>query len=130
MTVFGGVIVAVAFPLVTSAVGRVLIALAARRAPGRANAPLYLAGPVDHLRIAAVLAYENDLLVNLSADLPTELAGRAWRVVADAGGRTRVERWLEDGTALRAYCTAAGAIMLADRGWGGNVACEPAMAVS
>jgi len=72
MTVFRGVIVATAFPLVTWAAGRVLIALAVRTPPGPAGARLYLADRVD--RITAVLAYENELLMSFAADLPTEVA--------------------------------------------------------
>ena len=67
--------------------------------------------------------------VGFAADFPTELAARAWRVVADDSARTRPERWLEDATAPQAYRSADGAIMMADRVWGGNVECEPAVAV-
>jgi len=49
--------------------------------------------------------------------------------LADASARTRLERWLDEATALRADRSADGALMLADPRWGDNVACEPAMTV-
>ena len=67
--------------------------------------------------------------VGIAADFPTELAARAWRVVADDSARTRLERWLEDANAPQAYRSADGAIVMADRVWGGNVECEPAVSV-
>ncbi|MHB2023777.1 MAG: hypothetical protein ACYCO3_10675 [Mycobacteriales bacterium] len=127
MTPIRAVIVTMAFALVVWAAGRALTALAARNPSCRTRQ--YLAGRVDRLRIAAVVAYEDELLVTLAADVHPELAARAWRVAADASARTRLERWLDDATPLRAYRSADGAIMLADPVWGGNVACEPALAV-
>ena len=126
MTMSRGVIVAMVFALEVWAMGRVLTALVARTPRGPASVRLYLADRVDHLPNTSVLAYEDELLVSLAADLPT---GRARRVVAGANARTGLERRLEDVASLRAYCSADGAIMLAALVWGGNIACEPAMAV-
>ncbi len=83
--------------------GRVLIALVAQTPPGPDRARLYLADRVERLRVTAVLVCGDELSVGFAADFPTELAARAWRVVADDSARTRPERWLEDATARQAY---------------------------
>ena len=88
-----------------------------------------LADRVERLRVTAVLVCGDELFVGIAADFPTELAARAWRVVADDSARTRLERWLEDANAPQAYRSADGAIVMADRVWGGNVECEPAVSV-
>jgi hypothetical protein len=129
MTPMRAVILTMAFALMVWTAGRALTALAARNPSASCGTRQYLAGRVDQLRIAAVVAYEDELLVTLTADAQTELAARAWRVAADVSARTRLERWLDDAAPLRAYRSADGAIMLADPVLGGNVACEPALAV-
>ena len=91
---------------------RVLIALVARTPSGLASTRLDLADRVDQLRMTSDLACEKELLDTLGAVLTTQLAARAWPVVADATARTRRERWLEDVTVPRAYCTVEGAIMV------------------
>jgi hypothetical protein len=129
MTPFQVLIVAMAFPLAVSAMSRGKDRLATRTPPALAGTGLYLADRVDRVRFTAVLAYRDEFLVGLAADFPTELGPRAWRVAACPRARGRLEGWLQDATALLAYRSADGAITPADRLWGGNVECEPGMAV-
>lgn len=129
MTLFRGVIRAMAFPLAVWPEGRALLAVVARTTSEAVTGRLYQSGRVDRLRINAVIVYDDELLDSSGAHFPLDLPPRAWRVAANASARTRLERWLEDATALRAYRSDDGAITLADRVWGGHVACEPALAV-
>jgi hypothetical protein len=55
---------------------------------------------------------------------------KAFRVTASECSLTRVRRWRDEGTLLRAYLSHDGAIMLADPMLGGNAAREPATNVT
>jgi len=48
-----------------------------------------------------------------------------FRITASTCSLTRVRRWRDESTPLRAYLSYDGAIMLADPALGGNAPCEP-----
>ena len=77
---------------------RVLIAFAAGTPPGSASGRLYLADPVDHLRITAVLAYEDESCWSAWPLISISSWPVHWPVVADVNARARLDRWLEDVT--------------------------------
>ncbi len=86
----------------------------------------YLAGRLHGLRITAVVAYEDELLITLATSPGGEPPAGVFRVTADIYHRARVQRWQRESTPLRGYLSEDGAIMLADPVLGGNAACEPA----
>jgi hypothetical protein len=78
---------------------------------------------MDGVQINTIMDYEDELLVNLATqDAP--LAG-VFRITASTCSLTRVRRWHDESTPLRAYLSHDGAIMLADPALGGNAPCEP-----
>ena len=67
--------------------------------------------------------YDDELLVSLATqDAP--LTG-VFRITASTCSLTRVRRWHDESTPLRAYRSHDGAIMLADPALGGTAPCEP-----
>ncbi len=86
------------------------------------------------MQISALVDGDDELLISLStpvagiAPASPELAP-VLRVTARDCSLTRVRRWCDEGTVLRAYLSKDGAVMLADPVLGGNAACEPAAAV-
>ncbi len=89
-----------------------------------------LAGRHDNLQVAELVVYGDELLVTFASGPTAELTARTWWTANDPSSRHRLERWRHEATRLQAYLSTDGAIMLADRRWGGNVACEPAMALT
>lgn len=108
-----------------SAVGRVLTMVAVRTPAGRQ----YLAGRRDNLRVADFVVYGDELVVMFADDRNVGLSAHTWWTANEPSSRHRLERWRGESTWLRAYLSADGGIMLADPWWGGNVACEPALAL-
>jgi hypothetical protein len=85
--------------------------------------PVIAAPGVPAVQITAIIDYGNELLVSLATqDAP--LAG-VFGITASTCSLTRVRRWHDESTTLRAYLSHDGAIMLADPALGGNAPCEP-----
>jgi hypothetical protein len=122
---------AVAFRLLLWAIGR-LVTATAERAPYSRDRKQYLAGRLDGVQITTLVDGGDELLVGLTAP-PTAQAVRrldeVFRVTADECSLSRVRRWRDEATVLRAYLSDDGAVMLADPALGGNAACEPATTV-
>jgi hypothetical protein len=118
--------VAAAFVVAAWVGARVLTELPEPAPPARQ----YLAGRCDNLQIADVFVCEDELLVTFDTDRTNELTARTWWAANDATSRRRLERWRKEETRLQAYLSTDGGIVLADRRWGGNVACERAMALT
>jgi hypothetical protein len=73
-----------------------------------------------------MVVYDDELLVSLATqDAP--LAG-VFRITASTCSLTRVRRWRDESTPLRAHLSHDEAVMLADPMLGGNAACEPPIA--
>ena len=105
------------------ATGRVVTAAGNRIAPAPGRSRHYLAGRLGGVRIATIVDYDGELLVSLATqDAP--LAG-VFRIPASTRSLTRVRRWHDESTPLRAYLSRDGAIMFADPALGGNAPCEP-----
>ncbi len=126
MTTSVAVAVAAAFICAVWAACRVLTA----RLEGAPPIRQYLAGRRDDLQIADSVVYQDDLLVIFAADPTIGLTANTWWVANEPTSHHRLEPWRDGSTVLRAYLSADGGTMLADPIWGGNVACEPAMARS
>jgi hypothetical protein len=104
-------------------IGRAVTAAGNRIPPAQGRSRHYLAGRLDGVQITTITGYGDELLVSLATrDAP--LAG-VFRVTASTCSLTRVRRWHDEGTPLRAYLSHDGAIMLADPALGGNAPCEP-----
>ena len=104
-------------------IGRAVTAAGNRIAPALGRSRHYLAGRLDGVQITAIIGYGDELLVSLAIqDAP--LAG-VFRITASTCSLTRVRRWHDESTPLRAYLSHDGAIMLADPALGGNAPCEP-----
>ena len=119
---------AIALPLVVCAVG-VLIALAARTPPGPDSAWLiWPTGSSGFESPPSSSAGTSSSLASLPISQPSwpQGPGEWWPTTAPERG---LERWLEDANAPQAYRSADGAIVMADRVWGGNVECEPTVSV-
>lgn len=119
---------AASFPLLLWAIGRGVSAAGARVPADPAADRQYLAGRVHGARIADLLACGDELLVSLAAPAGGGQLARVYLVTGDAYCRARAERWRREGTPLRVYLSADGAVQLVDPVLGGNVACEPAAA--
>jgi hypothetical protein len=103
--------------------GRAVTAAGNRIPPAQGRSRHYLAGRLDGVQITTVIDYDDELLVSLATrDAP--LAG-VFRITASTCSLTRVRRWHDESTPLRAYRSHDGAIMLADPALGGNAPCEP-----
>ena len=111
-----------------SGLGRAFTGLPARPARPQSS-PTYLAGRVEGVSIEVLLKSPTELLIAFASTEPNIVAGRVWRSEKTPVARDRLARWWRDGTILRAYLSECGAVMLADRQWGGNVACTPALGV-
>jgi hypothetical protein len=116
---------AAGFPLLLWGIGRAVTAAGSRASPSRARRQ-YLAGRLSGVLITTVVAFDDELLVSLSAQTYGPLAG-VFRVAASECSIPRVIRWRNENTPLRAYLSQDGAIMLADPVLGGNAACEPSV---
>jgi hypothetical protein len=104
-------------------IGRAVTAAGNRIPAAQGRSRHYLAGRLDGVQIITIIDYGDELLVSLATrDAP--LAG-VFRVTASACSLTRVRRWHDESTPLRAYRSHDGAIMLADPALGGNAPCEP-----
>jgi hypothetical protein len=104
-------------------IGRAVTAAGNRIPPAQGRSRHYLAGRLDGVQITTIIGYGDELLVSLATqDAP--LAG-VFRITARACSLTRVRRWHDESTPLRAYRSHDGAIMLADPALGGNAPCEP-----
>ncbi len=124
------VLTGIAFPLLLWAIGRGVTALASR-VPSAAGRPRqYLAGRLYGVRITALAAGEDELLVSLAIGDAGDPLDKVFRVTASECALSRVRRWRDESTPLRGYLSEDGAIMLADPVLGGNAACEPATTVS
>jgi len=103
--------------------GRAVTAAGNRIPPAQGRSRHYLAGRLDGVQITTIIGYGDELLVSLATqDAP--LAG-VFRITATTCSLTRVRRWHDESTPLRAYLSHDGAIMLADPALGGNAPCEP-----
>jgi hypothetical protein len=105
---------------------RVLGALAEPLPPTRH----YLAGRHANLQMEDLIVYDDEVLLTFVNDRSIELTTHTWCAAREPSSQHRLERWREDRTSLHAYVSSDGAIMLADHRWGGNVACEPAVALT
>jgi hypothetical protein len=130
------VLTAAAFPLLLWAIGRAVTAVGERVPDGLGRRHQYLAGRLDGVRIIATVEGENEFLVTVAtqtADATRStgdpLAG-VFGVTAGECSLTRVRRWRNEGTPLRACLSKDGAVMLADPVLGGNAACEPPVTVT
>ena len=104
-------------------IGRAVTAAGNRIPPAQGRSRHYLAGRLDGVQITTIIDYGDELLVSLATqDAP--LAG-VFRITASTCSLTRVRRWHDERTPLRAYLSHDGAIMLADPALGGNAPCEP-----
>ena len=104
-------------------IGRAVTAAGNRVSSADSRSRHYLAGRLDGVQITAIIDYDDELLVSLATqDAP--LAG-VFRITASTCSLTRVRRWHDESTPLRAYLSHDGAIMLADPALGGNAPCEP-----
>jgi hypothetical protein len=104
-------------------IGRAVTAAGNRVPPAQGQSRHYLAGRLDGVQITTLIDYDDELLVSLATPA-APLAG-VFRITASACSLARVRRWREEGTALRAYLSHDGAVMLADSALGGNAPCEP-----
>ena len=105
------------------AIGRAVTAAGNRIPPAQGRSCHHLAGRLGGVRITTIIDYGDELLVSLAThDVP--LAG-VFRIAASTCSLTRVRRWHDESTPLRAYLSHDGAIMLADPALGGNAPCEP-----
>jgi hypothetical protein len=104
-------------------IGRAVTAAGNRIAPGQGRSRHYLAGRLDGVQITAIIDYGDELLVSL-ATRDAQLAA-VFRIAASTCSLTRVRRWHDESTPLRAYRSYDGAVMLADPALGGNAPCEP-----
>lgn len=123
----------VGLPVLLWAIGRAVTTTAERAGHGLGLPRQYLAGRLQGVQISALVDGGDELLISLSTPA-TGTASRAmgelskvFRVTARECSLTRVRRWRDEGTVLRAYLSKDGAIMLADPMLGGNAACEPAI---
>jgi hypothetical protein len=90
--------------------------------PAQSRSRHYLTVRLDGVQITTIIDYDDEFLVSLATqDAP--LAG-VFRITARACSLTRVWRWHDESTQLRAYLSRDGAIMLADPVLGGNAPCE------
>lgn len=130
------VLTAAAFPLLLWAIGRMVTAMGERAPHSRGRSHHYLAGRLYGVRITALIDGGDELLVSLTAQTSDESQAvsnpldKVFRITASECSLTRVRRWRDEGTLLRAYLSHDGAIMLADPTLGGNAACEPATTVT
>ena len=94
------------------AIGRAVTAAGNRIPPAQGWSRHYLAGRLDGVRITTITGYGDELLVSLATqDAP--LAG-VFRITASTCSLTRVRRWHDESTPLRAHRSHDGAVMLAD----------------
>lgn len=130
------VVTAAAFPLLLWAIGRMVTAMGERAPHSRGRSHHYLAGRLYGVRITALIDGGDELLVSLTTQTSDESQAvstpldKVFRITASECSLTRVRRWRDEGTLLRAYLSHDGAIMLADPALGGNAACEPATTVT
>lgn len=124
------VLAAAGFPVLLWAIGRGVTAVAARVPADAVRSRQYLAGRVHGVRITGLLACEDELLVSLTAPAGGHLLAGVFGVTGDMYCRARIQRWHREGTSLRGYLSADGAVMLADPVLGGNAACEPAVTLT
>jgi hypothetical protein len=116
------VLSATAFPLLLWAIGRAVTAMG-NRAPCRRDRKQYLAGTLDGVRITALVDGGGELLVSLATTTanesqpPSRPLDKVFRVTARECSLTRVRRWRDENTLLRAYLGPDGALMLARAGW-------------
>ena len=127
---------AVGFPVLLWAIGRAVTALGARAPVARGERRHYLAGLLHGVQITSVIDGQDELLVSLATQTTHntsasggQLAG-VFRISARECSLARVKRWQQEGTALRAYLSYDGAIMLADPALGGNAPCEPPITIT
>jgi hypothetical protein len=131
ITVALAVIATAAFSLLLWAIGRAVTAAGERCPDGHGHRRQFLAGRLDAVRIAALVDGQDELLISFTIQASGITDGplaKVFRVTASECSLTRVRRWRDEGTPLRAYLSDDGAIMLADPVLGGNAACEPAIA--
>jgi hypothetical protein len=104
--------------------GQVILAVeAARIPPAQGRSRHYLAGRLDGVQITTIIGYGDELLVSLATrDAPL---AAVFSITATTCSLTRVRRWHDESTPLRAYRSHDGAIMLADPALGGNAPCGP-----
>jgi hypothetical protein len=112
------------FALLLWAIGGAVTAAGSRMAAAESPSRQYLAGRLDAVRIAAIVAGEDELLVSLATPAAAPLTG-VFCIRASTSALPRVQRWGAEGTPLRAYLSRDGAIMLTDPALGGHAACEP-----
>jgi hypothetical protein len=128
-------VAAAAFPLLLWAIG-CAVTVIGERAPYSRGRKQYLAGRLYGVRITALVNGGDELLISLTTQTTDESQAvsrplaKVFRVTASECSLARVRRWRDEGTALRAYLSHDGAIMLADPVLGGNAACEPATTVT
>jgi hypothetical protein len=85
------------------------------------------------MRIITLVDGGDELLISSSTPdtgttrATTDPLAPVFRVAATQCSLTRVRRWHDERTVLRAYLSNDGAIMLADPMLGGNAACEPSI---
>ena len=104
-------------------IGRAVTAAGNRIAPAQGGSRHYLAGRLDGVQITTIIDYGDELLVSLATrDAPL---AAVFRITASTCSLTRVRRWHDESTPLRAYLSHDGALMLADPALGGNAPCEP-----
>jgi hypothetical protein len=121
--IFPTALTAAGLVLLLWVIGRAVTAAGNRIPPAQGRSRHYLAGRLDGVQITTIIDYGDELLVSLATqDAP--LAG-VFRITASTCSLTRVRRWHDERTPLRAYLSHDGAIMLADPALGGNAACEP-----
>lgn len=89
-----------------------------------------MAGRHDRLQVDDLVAHDDDLLVTFAVNEGPGLTTRTWRSANGAGAQRRLGPWRHGRTVLRTHLRSDGAVMLADRCRGPNVAFEPAMAPS
>jgi hypothetical protein len=124
------VLAVVGLPVLMWAIGTAVTAIAERAGHGLGPPRQYLAGRLQGVQISALVDGGHELLISLStsatgtAKAMAELAP-VFRVTACECSLTRVRRWRDEGTVLRAYLSQDGAVMLADSVLGGNANCEP-----
>lgn len=118
------VLAAAGFPLLLWAIGRAVTAAGDRTAYRLGPSRQYLAGCLSGVRIRELLEDEDEMLVSLSSSHGGALT-QVFRVTAGPRSPERVRRWHDERTALRAYLSRDGAVMLTDPALGGSAACEP-----
>jgi hypothetical protein len=121
--VFLTALTAAGLVLLLWAVGRAVTAAGNRIPPSQSRSRHYLAGRLDGVQITTIIDYDDELLVSL-ATRNAPLAA-VFRITARTCSLSRVRRWHDESTPLRAYLSYDGAIMLADPALGGNAPCEP-----